>query len=307
MKQNKNIPENAIRVTTFKRLEEFVTAFAKGSLNLLVIIGSQGISKSRLVVQAVENACLITGHATPFGIYKKLWEFKDKPVVIDDVDELYRSGDGVRLLKCLCSTETVKKVMWCSNVSALKDEGIPKEFETTSRVCIIANKWKTLDENVAAVEDRGIVILFEPNPIEVHCRVAKWFWDQEIFDFIAERLASLSKLSMRMYYHAWELKMSGINWKEYIFDLTAKDKKRLQVWKLLRDPSYSGNDARSKAFEALGHGSRSTFYAYAGKIQEDGMLVDPPKIVLKNIKPPRQSPTDIVDILRMRSGGFQNS
>ena len=47
-----------------------------------------------------------------------------------------------------------------------------------SRVAIIANAWKTLNDNVAAVQDRGHVLIFEPTALEVHQQVARWFWDQ---------------------------------------------------------------------------------------------------------------------------------
>ncbi len=49
-------------------------------------------------------------------------------------------------------------------------EGIPREFTTKSRVVIIANDWRTLDRNVAALQDRGHVLLFQPSPAEVHAR-----------------------------------------------------------------------------------------------------------------------------------------
>ena len=36
-----------------------------------------------------EGACWIEGNATPFGMYTKLYRYRDKFVVIDDVDSLY--------------------------------------------------------------------------------------------------------------------------------------------------------------------------------------------------------------------------
>ena len=54
------------------------------------------------------EACWIEGNATPFGMYVKLYRYRDKFVVIDDVDSLYADRNGVRLLKCLCQTEPEK-------------------------------------------------------------------------------------------------------------------------------------------------------------------------------------------------------
>ena len=49
---------------------------------------------------------------------------------------------------------------WHSDARSLERHGIPREFTTKSRVVIITNDWKTLDRNVAALQDRGHVLLF---------------------------------------------------------------------------------------------------------------------------------------------------
>ena len=38
----------------------------------------------------------------------------------------------------------------------------------TSCVALIGNDWKTLNADVAALEDRGHVLVFEPTALEVH-------------------------------------------------------------------------------------------------------------------------------------------
>jgi hypothetical protein len=75
---------------------------------------------------------------------------------------------GVRLLKCLCQTEEEKALAWHSDARSLERQGIPREFVTKSRVIIIANDWKTLNKNVAALQDRGHVLHFQPGAAEVH-------------------------------------------------------------------------------------------------------------------------------------------
>jgi hypothetical protein len=58
---------------------------------------------------------------------------------------------------------------------------VPQRFTTTSRVALIGNDWKTVNADVAALEDRGHVLVFEPTALEVHHQAAGWFWDQQIF------------------------------------------------------------------------------------------------------------------------------
>ena len=113
-------------------------------------------------------------------MYAKLYRHRDQFVVIDDVDALYADRSGVRLLKCLCQTEEEKAVAWHSDARSLERQGISREFTTKSRVVIISNDWKTLNKNVAALQDRGHVLLFQPSVAEVHAQAGKWFDDREI-------------------------------------------------------------------------------------------------------------------------------
>ncbi len=80
-------PPGALIVRTYGELDQFVEAFAEGLLNLLLIIGRPGVQKSRAVKAAVgRRACWIDGSATAFGLYGQLYQYRDRPVVIDDVD-----------------------------------------------------------------------------------------------------------------------------------------------------------------------------------------------------------------------------
>lgn len=118
MKHDK-VPAHAVTVRTYRELDEYVAAFAGGHLNLLILVGPPGVQKSQSLRRSVGQACWIEGHATPFGIYRLLWEHRDEPIVIDDVDDLYGSREGVRLLKCLCQTDARRSVSWQSNVVTL--------------------------------------------------------------------------------------------------------------------------------------------------------------------------------------------
>jgi hypothetical protein len=191
-----------------------VQAFANERFNLLMIIGPPGVQKSRAIRSALgARACWIDGNCTAFGLYQELYRHRDEPIVIDDVDSLYSDRAAVRLLKCLCQTELSKWVAWHSRTRELDRQGIPRKFETESKVVIIANEWQTLNVNVSAVQDRGHVVVFDPSPLEIHLRVAQWFWDQRVFDFIAARLHLIARSSMRDYWLGWELRRAGMNWR----------------------------------------------------------------------------------------------
>jgi hypothetical protein len=286
-------------------LQEYVRAFAAGHLNLLMIFGPPGVGKSRSVCHAIgSNVCWIGGQATPFGIYLQAYEHRHETIVLDDVDRLYADRLGIRLLKALAQTERTKTVCWQTGAPTLKTCGIPRQFTTTSRVALVGNDWKTLNADVAALEDRGHLLLFEPSPLEVHRQAARWFWDQEIFDFVADHLHLTGQHSLRIYHNAWELKQAGLNWRQGVLSrcLTGV---ALAVAKLKADPAFASEDERVRAFVQSGAGCRASYFRYAQKLRP---AVRPPKILLTQTSLPvdEVSPNNHLEHLRRRFGRLGN-
>jgi hypothetical protein len=290
-----------IRLTTYAELERIVAAFARGDLNLLILLGGHGLGKSRIVREAVAGqACWLEGNTSPFGLYCQLWRNQNRPVVLDDIDGLYASRDGIRLLKCLTQTELQKSVSWHTDAATLVREQISREFRTSSRVTIITNEWRTLNRNVAALQDRGHLVRFEPGPLEVHVRTADWFWDQEIFDFIGERLHLMGEASMRHYLAAWELKQAGMDWRSLVLSRCLSGK-ALLVAQLKASPEYASEAERVRAFVASGEGSRSTYFNLCKRLQ--AQPVTAPSIRLRNPPPERRAGNEaILGILRKWRG-----
>lgn len=267
MTARKSVPKDAVVVTTYAEFEQFVNAFAAGHLNLLLVIGRAGVAKSQTVRKTVgENVCWIESNASAFGIYRKLHEHKNRLVVIDDVDSLYSDKSAVRLLKCLCQTDPVKNVAWHTATTQKEGDGLPSEFKTSSKVCLIANDWKSLNQNTAAVEDRGHLICFDPTPEEVHRKVAEWFWDQDVHDWFGQFLHLIPNLSMRHYVRATELKASGLDWVKMIVSDEIPPK-ALLVAKLKADISFKEERDRVAAFEAAGGGGKTTWYKWTRRVQ----------------------------------------
>jgi hypothetical protein len=266
MAKPRSRPGGALVVRTYAELSQFIHAFARGQLGLLIVVGRPGLAKSQLFRHAAGNACWIEGNATAFGMYCALYQARDCLVVIDDVDSLYASPAGLRLLKCLCQTDPIKRVAWQSAAAQLDKEDIPRAFVTASKVAILANDWRTLNDNVAAVQDRGHVLVFEPTAEEVHQQAGRWFDDAQIYRWFGEHLHLIVEPSLRHYVRAAELKRAGLDWTQAL-PLTWMSSKAVLVMRLRADPSYPTEEARARAFVAQGGGCRATYFNHVRKLR----------------------------------------
>jgi hypothetical protein len=259
-------PDCALIVTSYERLEGYIRSFAAGAFGLVILVGEGGLGKSRTVRAALgDDACWVQGNATPFGMYEKLYRNRDRFVVIDDVDSLYADRSGIRLLKCVSQTEEEKTVAWHSDAKRLEKHCIPREFTTKSRVCIISNDWKTLNQNVAALQDRGHVLLFEPSAAEVHTKAGTWFTDSEIYEWFSKNLHRIHKPSFRHYVRARELKAGNLDWTDVLAAEAENPRARLAA-EILASDAYTSTAERAKAFVKHGGGCRATFFNYRKRL-----------------------------------------
>jgi len=191
------LPREVISLKTYAQLDLYLAKFASGELSLVLLLGRHGTGKSESVKQALgislrparldearPRVLYAEGHMQPFGLYRHLWEYRDRPVVLDDLDKLYANSDCVGLLKALCNTGPAKRISWLTNIT-LNSSDVPSSFTTSSRVILIANEWRTINPNVRALEDRAIILHFDPSNGEVHRRVQEWFEDPEVYGYIA--------------------------------------------------------------------------------------------------------------------------
>jgi hypothetical protein len=266
MAEPKHFPRGAIVVGGYRELNSFTQAFAAGHLRFLMVVGPAGTGKSRAMRTAMDGrAAWVDGNATAFGVYWAAFTHRNQPIVLDDVDALHRDPNGIRLLKQLCQSEPSRLLGWYADPQYLERRGIPTNFTTSSPVAIIANRWSTVNADVAALEDRGHMIAFDPPPSEIHRQAALWFHDQEVFDFISERLHLVTNHSFRTYLLALELKKAQMDWKRTILSRLLSGP-ALLVAQLKADPAFKSEEERVKAFRERGGGSRATYFNYAKKL-----------------------------------------
>ena len=80
----------------------------------------------------------------------------------------------------------------------------------TSNVILIANEWRTVNPNVRPLEDRAIILYFNPSNAEIHRRVGEWFQDPEVYAFVARIMPFITSISMRHYCKGSQLRQARL-------------------------------------------------------------------------------------------------
>ncbi len=267
------LPGDAILVSAYSDLDRYLSAFANGALQLVMLLGRHGTGKTQRVKAAVglpqptsngyatrRRVLYLGGHVSAFGLYQQLWSHRNCPVVIDDLDKLYAQPDCVRILKQLCDIAPIKHVTWCSHLTSRSSEQ-PSEFDTTSTVILIANQWRSLNADIHALEDRALVIHFDPANDELHRAVRTWFSDDEVYNFIGSLLPYVPRISIRHYLKGQTLRHAGMrDWKETVLRMLLPDTPLACVVRLQLDRSFASEKDRVEQFITETGKSRPTYF-----------------------------------------------
>ena len=176
-----------ILIATYGELRDFLTAFFRGTLNMLVIYSRGGLGKSEEARRTLDGneVSYIGGHVTPLKLYELLHDGRDKPVVFDEIDELITNTQHISLLKQLCETRDQKRVMWTStDPRAAKIDGGRGYFETTSQVLMLCNSFTVVNANVGALKTRATLVHFVPSSREILAKIKTFATDDEIVTFM---------------------------------------------------------------------------------------------------------------------------
>jgi hypothetical protein len=268
------LPREVIRLSTYAQLELYLSKFARGELGLVLLLGRHGTGKSEGVRRTLsipdqvgrERVLYVEGHMQPFGLYRQLWDHRDQPVVLDDLDRLYADPDCVRLLKPLCNTVPERRLHWLTNRTT-NEGGLPPSFTTSSSVILIANEWRSLNPNVRALEDRAIILHFCPANEEVHRKVGGWFDDAEVYEFLAKLMPLIPVVSMRHYCKGSQLRRAGLaDWRTSLLQMVVQDGRAAGVLAALHDPELHSEQERVARFTALTGASRATYFRIKARL-----------------------------------------
>lgn len=298
--RSKTIPPDAEVIRTFDELREFRDAFFNGEFYFLLVVGRQGLAKTwefedrcrpRKAHDGTEFsvAHFAKGNITPVEAYRLAYEHRNKLLIFDDAERLWADRNGRYLLRDLTECTPWKRANWRTQNKEFEQEGIPKTFLTSSRLCLLMNRFIFGDVvEYDAIVDRAQFTYFDPTSLEIHKNTALWFWDQEIFDFIGQHLSLIDtdKLSSRTYVKAFERKPKG-DWRELLARRYFTQSGEQWVLALESSPKYQSVDERVAEFVKRTGLGRSTYFNFKKTLKADGQLspIDVPHFTLTG-RPP---------------------
>lgn len=134
----------------FTFVSKFIKLLGKGVINSFILTGSGGIGKTTAVTNALGEMGLredtpnqpfgdymiIRGFSTPRALYETLYNYKDKILVLDDADQVFKDPLGANLLKAALDDKKERIINW--NTSR-DDSDIPTRFTYTGKIIFISN------------------------------------------------------------------------------------------------------------------------------------------------------------------------
>lgn len=156
----------------FTILQDFVEMVARGTIPSSIITGEGGLGKSYTVFRALKSAGLVDvtsivamaepvggegddgetaptvrvpdngytvvkGFSTAKGLYRTLYQNKNRIVVFDDCDSVLKDPVAANLLKAALDSYDTRMITW--NSESFGDDGLPRSFEFTGGIVFISN------------------------------------------------------------------------------------------------------------------------------------------------------------------------
>ena len=146
----------------FQILEDFVDMVASGTIPSAIITGQGGLGKSHTVFSALRRAgkiniddaeigarfdeglssksyTVVKGFSTAKGLFRTLFENRNRLVVFDDCDSVLKDPVAANLLKAALDSYDKRVITWNAEGSFGGDDDLPKSFIFTGGVIFISN------------------------------------------------------------------------------------------------------------------------------------------------------------------------
>ena len=230
---------------TLQDIYDIARKVAAGAFNSLMISGRAGTGKTFSVEKALKDEGLIidddyimvSGAVSTIMMFKKMFQYRNKVLVFDDCDAVFRDEHGRNILKAALDTKKVRRIAYLKKSGLVFDpkdfemdpEGefnmiengmVPAYFDFAGRVIFISNLPKDKADPDGAIRSRSILMDVNPDDATLMERIKTLlpYLDpkdmplkdkQEIYEFMKKA----NDVSMRTFVKAAGLKQAGLkNW-----------------------------------------------------------------------------------------------
>jgi hypothetical protein len=247
VKRNEMLLEDKVKLLdeTLEDIYEITRRLAAGGFNSLFISGRAGTGKTFSVERALkdeglvedEDYIIVSGAVSVIMMYKKMFQYRNKVLVFDDCDSVFRDETGRNILKAALDTKKVRRISYLKKSSIVFDpkdyendpeaewnavEGgmIPAYFEFAGRVVFISNLPKDKADPDGAIRSRSILVDVNPDDVTLMERIRLLLPHMEPRDMsiedkleVYEFMKRAKDVSMRTFVKAAGFKSLGMkNW-----------------------------------------------------------------------------------------------
>jgi len=136
-----------LKIDIFKSIELYTIQVARGKSNSLIVSGQTGVGKTQVVKDTLSSLGMekdkhyyfATGTATTAGLYEVLFKNRNKLIVFDDCDDVFKDPESVNILKGSLDTYDKREVSKLSkgntfDSTGMSDSEIQEEYETRNKL-----------------------------------------------------------------------------------------------------------------------------------------------------------------------------
>ena len=247
VKANEETLEDKVKFLdeTLTDIYDIARKVAAGAFNSLMISGRAGTGKTFSVEKALKDEGLtadddyiiVSGAVSTIMMFKKMFQYRNKVLVFDDCDAVFRDENGRNILKAALDTKKIRRISYLKKSGLVFDpkdfemdpEGefnmiengmVPAYFEFTGRVIFISNLAKDKADPDGAIQSRSILIDVNPDDATIMERIKTLLPYLEPKDMamkdkleIYEFMKSANDVSMRTFIKAAGFKDADLpNW-----------------------------------------------------------------------------------------------
>jgi len=231
----------------FEILDVLTQAALFGDARSVIVSGPAGLGKSFNVDKVLAswdpeqvNHTIVKGFVRPTGLYKMLYDHREKGkvLVFDDADSVFFDDVALNLLKGVCDTTDIRRVSWLAETRMETDDGepLPRSFIFEGTIVFITNldfddmidRGHKLAPHMAALVSRSHYIdLAMKTKRDYLVRIRQVVADgmlrdqglnasqeAEVMAYIEEKQNVLRELSLRMAVKIGNLVRTGTNWRK---------------------------------------------------------------------------------------------